>query len=395
MRPVRVAVLNSHPIQYFAPLYAYLNRAEDIEVTALYCSDFSLRGGHDPGFQREVTWDIDLLAGYRAVFLGKRARVRNVGGFFSLIVPEVWREIRSGRYDVLWLHGHRHAVNLIAFAAAKTMGMPVMMRAETHLDLQRGRLKQALRRSLLGAFYRRIDRFLAIGSRNHAFYRSMDVPEEKIFRVPYSVDNDRFSATADAARPERGRLLRELGLPDDRPVVLYASRLVARKHPDDVLRAAAALQAKHLRFSLLFVGTGEYETRLRQLAAELDLRDFAFAGFVNQAQLPRVYAAADVFVLPAENEPWGLVVNEVMCAGLPVVASNEVGSVHDLVADGENGYTHAPGDVDALTAALERLLRDAGLRSRMGEASRTRISRWGFEQCLEGMRAALRGVATQ
>src|SRR6476469_4232978 len=90
--PTRIAVLNSHPIQYFAPLYAYLNAAPDIEVTALYLSDFSIRGGKDPGFGRDVKWDLDLLAGYRSVFLGDAARTREPGGFWSLVAPEVWNE---------------------------------------------------------------------------------------------------------------------------------------------------------------------------------------------------------------------------------------------------------------------------------------------------------------
>src|SRR5207237_298940 len=108
-KPARIAVLNSHPIQYFAPLYAYLNSVPDIEVTALYLSDFSIRGAKDSGFGRDVKWDVDLLAGYRSVFLGDGARAREPRGFWSLVAPKVWNELRIGRYDVLWLHGHNYA----------------------------------------------------------------------------------------------------------------------------------------------------------------------------------------------------------------------------------------------------------------------------------------------
>src|SRR5262245_56929237 len=129
----RIAVLNSHPIQYFAPLYAYLNAAPDLDVTVLYLSYVSIRGAKDGGFGREVKWDLDLLAGYRSVFLGDAARTREPGGFWSLVAPQVWSEQRSGRYDVVWLHGHNYAANLLALMAAKTVGMPVMMRGETYL----------------------------------------------------------------------------------------------------------------------------------------------------------------------------------------------------------------------------------------------------------------------
>ena len=100
-KPFRVAVLNSHPIQYFATLYAYLNQDPDLKVTALYCSDISLRGGMDRGFGQAVKWDVDLLHGYHAVFLGPGARSRVPAGFWSLVCPEVWAEVRSGRYDAV------------------------------------------------------------------------------------------------------------------------------------------------------------------------------------------------------------------------------------------------------------------------------------------------------
>ncbi|HVT26794.1 MAG TPA: glycosyltransferase, partial [Lacipirellulaceae bacterium] len=194
-RHTRIAVLNSHPIQYFAPLYAYLNAAPDLDVTALYLSDLSLRGGRDAEFGLDVKWDVDLLSGYRARYLGQASK-REPGGFWSLVAPEVWGELRSGRYDVVWLHGHNYAANLIGLMAAKTAGLPVMMRGETHLGLPRYGIKSTLRRPLMGSLYRCCDRLLAIGSANAAFYQAMGVPRHKIFLVPYSVDNDRFIKSA-------------------------------------------------------------------------------------------------------------------------------------------------------------------------------------------------------
>ncbi|MEM9855051.1 MAG: glycosyltransferase family 1 protein, partial [Pseudomonadota bacterium] len=114
----RVAFLNSHPIQYFAPLYAYLTRNCGLETTGLYLSDFSLKGGADPGFRRAVTWDVDLLEGYEAKFLGgEKASTRRIGGFFSMVAPELWSEIRSGGYDAVVIHGHNLAAHHIAQAA--------------------------------------------------------------------------------------------------------------------------------------------------------------------------------------------------------------------------------------------------------------------------------------
>jgi glycosyltransferase involved in cell wall biosynthesis len=162
-----------------------------------------------------------------------------------------------------------------------------------------------------------------------------------------------------------------------------------RKHPDDVIRAMSRLRDNGHAATLFMVGTGQMEHELRHLANSLALENVVFGGFINQAELPKVYAAADIFVLPSENETWGLVVNEVMCAGIPVVVSDEVGCVPDLVKDGVNGYHMKAGDISSLTTALERLLADASLRQRMGAASLSIIRGWSYEQCRQGIALAL------
>ncbi len=327
----KIAVINSHPIQYFAPLYAFLNQDPTLEVTALYLSDFSLRGGHDKGFGQKVSWDLDLLAGYPHRFLGNSASRRPSQSFFSLIAPEVWNVIRAGNYDALWLHGHGYVANIIAFAAARSIGLPVLMRAETHLKLHRGVLKKMGRRLFLGGLYGHCARLLAIGSENHDFYRSFGVPETKIFHVPYAVDNARFIKELTLSTLERAEVRKRLGVLDDHPVVLYASKFQPHKRRHDLVKACAILASENISFHLVMVGSGEMEQELRSLAKANGLASVIFPGFVNQSELPRIYAAADVFVLPSEVEPWGLVVNEAMCAGLPIVTTGVVGCAADLV----------------------------------------------------------------
>ena len=392
-KPFRLAVVNSHPIQYFAPLYAYLNKDPALEVTALYCSNSSLRGVVDPGFKQTVKWDVDLLGGYKSVFLGKSAERRMPAGFWSLVCPEVWTEIRSGQYDGVLLHGYGFAAYVLAFFAAKSYGIPVFVRSETHLGLQRSGWKKRLRDGVLSIAYRFVDRFLAIGSANRDYYRSLGVPEEKIFDVPYTVDNERFIAAAQLTAEQRLAVRQQFGLPADRLVVLYASKFMPRKHPDDVIRAVAQLRDEGVIASLLFVGTGEMESELRSLVIEHKLQDAVyFGGFVNQAELPKVYAASDVFVLPAENEPWGLIVNEVMCAGVPIVVAEEVGCVPDLVRDGESGLLMQAGNVASLTTALRRLLTNQAERSAMGRKCLEIIDTWNYERCRVGIVAATESI---
>src|SRR5262249_19466802 len=268
-----------------------------------------------------------------------------------------------------------------------------MMRGETHLGLPSGRVKSVLRRPVMSTLYRLCDRVLAIGSANAAFYRAMGVPKNKIFLVPYSVDNERFvrSATLDAW--QRLEIRERFKLPADQPVVLYAAKFTPRKRPGDLLEAVRRLKSKTDRpFTVLMVGSGELEHQLRSFCAEHALDNVVFTGFVNQSDLPALYGVSDVFVLPSEHEPWGLAVNEAMCAGLPIVVSREAGCVVDLVRDGLNGYAPAAGDVDGLARALQRLIEDEQLRVRQGQASLARILQWGYPQCLDGIRSALAGL---
>ena len=388
-RKFRIAVVSSHPVQYFAPLYAYLNRDKRLEITALYCSDFSLRGGIDPGFQKPIRWDVDLLSGYPSLFLGKRAGKRTPRGFWSLVVPEIWAELRSGGYDAVWLLGFSYAASVLAFLAAKSLQLPVLMRGETHIELSRPGWKRFLRDRFLSFAYRLVDGFLAIGTANRLYYRSLGVPASRIFDVPYTVDNDRFIGAASLTSLERRKVREQYGLPEKLPVILYASKFITRKHPDSLIRAAALLRDRGLQATLLMIGTGQMESELRELVQSLNLTNVVFGGFVNQSDLPRVYGASDIFVLPASDEPWGLVVNEVMCAGLPVVVGSRVGCVADLVRERINGRCVEAGNDESLASALEDLVADPARRHTMGKESLAIIRNWSYEQCRYGILAAV------
>jgi glycosyltransferase involved in cell wall biosynthesis len=270
------------------------------------------------------------------------------------------------------------------------------MRGETHLGLPRSRIKAALRRPAIGTLYGLCDRLLAIGSANAAFYRAMGVPEHKIFLVPYAVDNDRFTKAANLNAAQKAEVRRRYNVPADRPCVLYAAKFMRRKRPLDLLKAVRQLQSEiQIPFTVIMAGSGELESELRAYCRSHSLGDVVFTGFVNQTELPGLYAASDIFVLPSEHEPWGLAVNEAMCAGLPIVVSHEVGCVADLVRDGVNGFTPAAGDIAGLTVALRRLIEDAALRRRQGQASLARIGQWGYPQCLDGIRSALKDLEFQ
>lgn len=385
----RLAILNSHPIQYFAPLYRRLSQEADLEVTVFFCSRQGVKRYYDGGFGQEVQWDIPLTEGYKHKFLPNWRRHDAVGGFFSLINPSIIKELQTGEYDAIWVHGHNHATYLLAIFVAKLLKTAVFMRAETHLLLQRTGLKSFIRRPLMTAFYHLCDACLAIGTQNAAFYRYHQVPEEKIFLVPYTVDNNFFKQAVGQYTQNRLDLREAMGLPAHQPIILFASKLTERKRPLDLLQAFHKLQQQNIVATLIYVGSGSEEAKLRAYVQDHALHDVYFLGFQNQLALPKFYAVSDMFVLPSENEPWGLIINEVMCAGLPVIASQEIGAVADLIHNNENGFTFPAGDIAALTECLRKIVVDPSLRKRMNGRSLEIINNWNYEQCVIGVKQAL------
>jgi len=398
-RRVRLAYLVSHPIQYQAPLLRRIALDPAIELTVLFGSNFSVRGYKDQGFGVEVHWDTPLLEGYHSEFLKP---LRDTGGVSptSPISRGLYRRLQlaggSPAFDALWVHGYASVNSLQAILAANALGIPVLLRAESWLaDRPRNRSTLAAKFFFLRALSKGIAAVLPIGTENArywTYYFGDRVPQ---FLMPYAVDNQYFAELAEAAAPLQPKLRAELGIDPSRRVILFASKLQARKHAHHLLEAYARFISTHdPRNSpyLVIVGDGEQRAALEASARQLNLDSVRFAGFRNQSELPRFFELADVFVLPSRHEPWGLIVNEAMAAGCPVIVSSDVGSHTDLVTDGVEGCVFPVGDVSALAHALERVFITPETVVTMGARARERIQRWTFEEDLRGLRSALRAV---
>jgi glycosyltransferase involved in cell wall biosynthesis len=401
-RRVRLAYLVSHPIQYQAPLLRRIAQEPDIDLTVFFGSDFSVRGYRDEGFGVGVKWDVPLLDGYKHVFLPKLRDGENV----SVACPlnfGILSALRGGasgasgaRFDALWVHGYATVNAMHGMIAAKALGIPVLLRAESWLrDRGRSGLTLGLKRMFFAGLKQLVSGVLPIGTLNAEYWQHYfgdDVPQ---FSMPYAVDNGYFAGRARDAAGARGELRAELGLDAARPVILFASKLQERKHCDDLIAAYGRLasgEAEPIPY-LVIVGDGEQRPALERQAAATGLDGIRFCGFRNQSELPRFFDLATVFVLPSRHEPWGLIVNEAMNARRPVVVSDDVGCAPDLIEDGVNGYMVPVGDVEALACALRRALEKPGRAEAMGERAFARVQQWGFEEDVRGLRRALEYVA--
>ena len=388
MRDLRLAWLATHPIQYQAPLLRALARRPGLDLTAIFFSDFSTRNYVDREFGRAVEWDVPLLEGYRHEFLHV-AGSRDIGiTFLRPHISGLRERLTRQNFDAVLVQGWNHYGHVMAAWLARRAGIKVLLRCEAtdHVTSSSG-IKGAARNILVRFMLGQVDQFLAIGTRNRSFYLARGIAQERIGHMPYCVDNSYFRARAGAA--DKIRLRAELGLDDGRPVILFASKLIARKHGDDLLNAYARLA--DLKPYLLFVGDGEQRSGLMRMAEDKGLSAVRFPGFRNQSELPAFYALADIFVLPSVDETWGLVVNEAMNAGCAIVVTDQVGSGADLVKNGENGFVVAARDVAALTHALSATLEENRYLG-MGQRSLELIAGWGIEANVAGLSAALERI---
>jgi glycosyltransferase involved in cell wall biosynthesis len=376
-RRYRVAVVNTHPIQYFAPLYAYLNtNCPEIELEVLYLSDCSLRNARDPGFAAELTWDIDMLAGYRSRFLGRNYGSVEPRGFWSLRTVGVWGAIRNGGYDLVWLHGYNHAALILAAMAAKWSSAKLALRGDSHLLLNAPGPRRAARNAIISAMFKAFDCFFAVGERNRDYYRYLGVPERKIYSLPYAVDNERFAPPPRTRRPGP-------------PRILFASKLIERKDPASLVEAAAILRDRNVDVDIEVAGSGPLLEKIQQMAQDRGLENITFRGFVNQSLMPDLLANSDIFVLTSSWEPFGLIVNEAMAAGMLAVVSHDVGCSLDLVEPGISGARVRSNCPVELANALQLLIERRHEWPQMIAAARKKIDRYSFAHCATGLREAL------
>lgn len=382
---MRLGIVATHPVQYQVPWYRALAGRPDVDLTVYYAL-LPTPEQQGVGFGVEFAWDVPLLDGYRWVELPNAARAPSLGRFLGSRTPTIGGVLARDRPDATIVSGW-HALPLLqATRACGRLGIPCLVRGESSGLRARPPWVQALHRRLLARF----DACLAIGEANRGFYRSNGVPAERIFTVPYFVDGSRFQQQAERLRPRRAALRRDWGIGPDDACFLFVGKLVPKKRLLDLLRACELAWRDERSVRVLVVGTGEVWEEARDLARRLDL-PVTFTGFLNQSGISRAYVAADCLVLPSDyGETWGLVVNEAMHHGLPVVVSDRVGCGPDLVEDGVTGRVFPFGDVGALARVLVELARDRARRQAMGESARRWVERFSADRAVEG---TLEGVA--
>jgi len=347
-----LVIVETHPVQYHAPVWRHAFVQEKVPLQVVYGGDFSVRGYRDREFGETFQWETDLLAGYPSRVLQPQA-----ADYESVTDAGLGEALEAMNPAALLVLGYHHPLDRAALRWAMKNKVPLLFRGETS-DLPRSSRswwRACLRDLMLRRLYHRCAVCLYLGERSKGHYRRLGVEEDDLIHSPYCVDTSAFQAD-DAARERlRNQTRRAAGIPEDAWVLLFSGKLSTRKGVDLLPQALRSLPGKlRSKAFLVCVGSGERREALEAACAREPVLGSHFTGFVNQAGLSAWYHAADVLVLPSlEMETWGLVVNDALHHGLPAVVSDAVGCAPDLIASWRTGEVCKAGSASSLACALE------------------------------------------
>lgn len=381
----------SHPIQYQSPLLKKLAQQKEIELKVFYLTNHTI-GGVDKQFGQKIKWDTPLLEGYDFEFIKNNASKPAVSGsFFGLMNFGIIKKIRKENPDVVLVHGWGYFTNWLIFLFSFLIRAKLWMRSESPLnqELLKKKFVLGIKRFVVRYFiFRKFEKFLYIGKQNKAFYKYFGVKEEQLFFAPYAVDNDRFKNDFLALRNGKDKFKEQFGIPVENIVILTVGKYISKKRPLDILKMFEQLQKPNI--TLIFLGEGALRKELEVTIHKKNMHNVILTGFVNQSEISKYYIIADVFVLASTiGETWGLVVNEAMNFGLPIVCSDMPGSAYDLIKEGENGYVFKMGDIDDFVKKTKKIIENKIKMEEMGRFSMQKIKEFSYDKIIDNIKSYL------
>jgi glycosyltransferase involved in cell wall biosynthesis len=383
---MKIAIVSTHPIQYHVPWFQKLAGEKQVDLKVYYAL-IPNEQQQGVGFGVAFSWDIPLLEGYKWEAIPNKRKSPSLTGFFSSSAPAIYSLLEKERPDVVIITGWQSLPLLEALWASMRLGIPRIVRGESNALRKRAWLARPLHRALLSRF----DAFLAIGNANRDFYRQYGIAPERIFAAGYFVDNRRFEAQHREVRDKRIHIRASWSIPEQHTCYLFAGKLEPKKRIIDLLEALDRARQVNPALHLLVAGTGQLMREAQEMVKRRSL-PVSFAGFLNQTEITRAYAAADCLVLPSDfGETWGLVVNEAMACGLPAIVSDRVGCGPDLIEENRTGSLFPCGDVSALAGKLVEMA-DTEKLARLGREAKERVSRYSVENAVAGTLRAVEFV---
>jgi len=375
-KKLEIAILSSHPTQHEGPMFQNINKHPLINLTVYFYSnsnDLQIKKRIDPEVGYLPNWDIPILEGYKYKFIS----CLNIKGYIKDLLNE--------DYDVIVIEGYNSLYSWLTMIIAWVIRkIPVIFRCDSTLLHNNNILKSLVKKIILKIVFYISSAYLYIGTLNKKFYQYYKIPQEKLFLVPYAVDNDLIMRKTNIFRRKKNEYKKQLGISEDMYVISGILKFVQRESPMDLLKAYNSLYQKNIKVALVLVGDGKQRTALEEYIKQYQLNNVYLVGYIKYSELPKFYAITDIFVHPAIRGSWKLSINEAAAASLPIITTDLVGSAKDLIKEGSNGFIYHAGDIKELAEKLEILIKNRNLMTKMGQESQKIILSWDYKQCVKG-----------
>jgi len=372
----RLAIICTHPIQYYTPMFKLMARSVELKV-------FFTMGQipeYDRGFQKKFHWDIPMLEGYDHQFLYNKAARPGTHHFFGIVNPGAITAIDhfAPHYILIYGWANYSHLKIMYHYKGKT---PILFRGDSTSLKPRNLFFELIKDRVLRHIYQQIDIAVFTGSNNKAYFSKYKVPDRRLVFAPHAIDNKRFSR-----KNPLTKIRETLNISPEKTLILFTGKLIPIKNPRLLLKAFSALDRPDIH--LLIVGDGPQGGELKKKYKQSNIH---YMPFQNQARMPAIYQACDLFCMPSISESWGMAVNEAMAAGKAILTSDQTGAAADLIKP-ENGMTFKSSNPSDLKEKLMTMTRDKQKLLEMGQASQKIIQVWDFENQIKGILHAISSI---
>ena len=373
--PIRIAIIVSHPIQYFAPYYRALAATPGIVLKVFFCRKWGNEAYYDPDFKIQVKWDIPLLDGYESEFLESRNESR-LWRFRMLDNANVCEALERFHPEIVEITAYTHPTIWRVVRWCNRNRVPVVLYSDSNGKAKRALWKRAAKAILVKQFYRKLDGALNSGDNNRAYHLHYGIPEERLYARAMPIDCNRLVTSVGDPAAARIEIRKRHGIPDDAFVVVFAGKLSTVKCPLHLLEAVHLCMQRGLSVWGLLVGEGEQRPILEAYIAKHRLNNIVLAGFVNQSAIGKYFAASQVVTLMSSYEPKGQTVPEAGTLGCPAILSDRIGCIgpSDCARPGENALVYPWANIEAFADCIARVCNDEQLYRSMSDAA-VRIAR--------------------
>ena len=349
---MKLLIITTHPIQYNAPLYAYLAKHSNYTIKVFYTLGTNTNSIIDNGFDTIENWKIDLLSGYDYDFIENTSSYPSSLKYTGIKNPNLIKKIEEYNPESIVVYGWKHQshFSVLNYFHGK---IPIIFRGDSiTLDDSSGfSLRSYFRFIFLQWIYKKVDYVLSPGSASDQYFLKSGLKQNQIIRAEHAVDNERFMFMTKIEEEQLFELSSSLFIKPNDIIFLFAGKFIDKKNPFLLIDAFVELKKQKDNVRLLLVGNGILEGKIKErinLLPSVIASSITLLPFQDQHQIKLLYRVANVFVLPSLSETWGLSVNEALASGTPVIVSDQCGSSKDLVNNEVNGLVFKSGDIQDL-----------------------------------------------